>query len=141
MSSLKKDEPLYEQIYAVARQIPSGKVATYGQIAAIVGRGCSARQVGYAMAALKRDDKGVPWQRVINSQAKISLRHDQGGAIQRQLLEAEGVEFDNEDRTDFDRFGWEGPDWEWLEKHDFNPAPLLKNPGKKESGGTQLSLL
>jgi methylated-DNA-protein-cysteine methyltransferase-like protein len=138
--SSSKDEPLYEQIYAVARQIPVGRVSTYGQIAAIVGRGCSARQVGYAMSALKRDDKGVPWQRVINSQAKISLRHDQGGAIQRQLLEAEGVEFDDEGRTNFDRFGWEGPDWEWLEQHGFNPAPLLRNPRTKESGGDQLSL-
>jgi methylated-DNA-protein-cysteine methyltransferase-like protein len=135
-----KDLSLYDRIYAVARQIPAGKVSTYGQIAAIVGRGCTARQVGYAMAALKAEDKAVPWQRVINSQAKISLRHGEGGAIQQQLLEAEGVEFDARGRTDFDRFGWDGPDWEWLEQHAFYPAPPLRGPGRSDAPGEQLAL-
>jgi methylated-DNA-protein-cysteine methyltransferase-like protein len=135
-----KDASLYEQIYAVARQIPPGRVSTYGQIAAIVGRGCTARQVGYAMAALKADDRSVPWQRVINSQGQISLRPGQGGEIQQQLLEAEGVEFDAQGCTDFERFGWGGPDWEWLDQNGFNPAPPLSKPGKKGNGGEQLSL-
>ena len=135
-----KNASLYEQIYAVTRQILPGKVSTYGQIAAIVGHGCTARQVGYAMAALSSDDKSVPWQRVINSQGEISLRPGQGAARQRGLLEAEGVEFDAQGRTDFDRFGWEGPDWEWLEQHAFNPAPSLKKPGKEGPAGGQLSL-
>lgn len=135
-----EDAPLYERIYAVTRQIPAGKVSTYGQIAAIVGRGCTARQVGYAMAALSADDRSVPWQRVINSQGQISLRPGQGGAIQRQLLEAEGVEFDAQGRTDFNRFGWGGPDWEWLEQNGFNPAPPLGKPGKEGPGGEQLPL-
>lgn len=138
MSDLK-NAPLYERIYAVARQIPPGWVSTYGQIAAIVGRGCTARQVGYAMAALSGDEQGVPWQRVINSQGEISLRPGEGGARQRQLLEAEGVEFDAQGRTDFERFGWEGPDWEWLEQHAFSPAPSLKK-GKQGPPGEQLSL-
>jgi methylated-DNA-protein-cysteine methyltransferase-like protein len=135
-----KNASLYERIYAVTRQIPPGKVSTYGQIAAIVGRGCTARQVGYAMSALRSDDKSVPWQRVINSQGEISLRPGQGGARQHQLLESEGVEFDTGGRTDFYRFGWEGPDWEWLEQHAFNPAPSLKKPGKEAPPGEQLSL-
>ena len=125
-----EDAPLYERIYAVARQIPRGQVSTYGQIAAIVGRNCTARQVGYAMAALKTNDRAVPWQRVINRKGKISLRHDQGGAIQRQILEAEGVEFDAEGRTDFDRFGWDGPDWEWLDQNGFTPPFSLKRFGR-----------
>jgi len=136
-----KDAPLYERIYAVTGQVPPGKVTTYGQIAAIVGRGCDARQVGYAMAALRADDRSVPWQRVINSQGQISLRPGVGGASQRQLLEAEGVEFDADGRTDFERFGWEGPDWEWLEQGGFNPAPRLRNPGKARSTPRQLPLL
>ena len=139
MSTLE-DAPLYERIYAVTRQIPPGKVSTYGQIAAIVGRGCTARQVGYAMAALRSDDKSVPWQRVINSQGQISLRSGEGGTRQRQLLEAEGVEFDTQERTDFNRFGWDGPDWEWLDRNDFNPAPLPRTSGKKDTPGEQLSL-
>jgi methylated-DNA-protein-cysteine methyltransferase-like protein len=139
MTDLRKAS-LYERIYAVTRRIPAGKVSTYGQIAAVVGRGCTARQVGYAMAALRGDDKSVPWQRVINSRGEISLRPEHGGALQRQLLAAEGVEFDAEGRTDFKRFGWEGPDWEWIEQHDFNPAPSLGKPGKEGQAGEQLSM-
>lgn len=135
-----ENAPLYERIYAVTRQIPPGQVATYGQIAAIVGRGCTARQVGYAMAALKSGDRTVPWQRVINSQGRISLRPGQGGARQQQLLEAEGVEFDAQGCTDFNRFGWDGPDWEWLEQHTFSPAPSLRKPEDEDTQGKQLSL-
>jgi methylated-DNA-protein-cysteine methyltransferase-like protein len=81
--------------------------------------------VGYAMAALSYGS-GVPWQRVINRQGKISLRAGgNGGARQRQLLEAEGVHFDPKtDRVDFDEVGWRGPDWEWLEQNGFLPAPV-----------------
>lgn len=123
MTSLKH-APVYERIYAVACQIPPGKVATYGQIAAMVGS-CTARMVGYAMAALPYGSD-VPWQRVINRQGKISLRAGgSGGALQRQLLEAEGVFFDPKtDNVDFNQVGWGGPDWEWLEENGFQPAPV-----------------
>lgn len=103
--------PLYQQIYIVIEQIPAGKVATYGQIAEIVG-GCTARMVGYALSALNADS-AVPWQRVINRQGKISPRGDGvSSALQRRLLEAEGVYFDEKDRVDFKTFGWSGPGWE-----------------------------
>ncbi len=99
--------PKYEQIYAVVRQIPPGKVATYGQVAALVG-GCSARMVGYAMAALPQNSD-VPWQRVINHKGKISPHgFGYGSWLQRQLLEAEGVSFDAQDRIDLRQFGWLG---------------------------------
>lgn len=99
--------PLYEDIYKVVSQIPYGKVATYGYVAEQVG-GCSARMVGYALAALKRTSQhAVPWQRVINVQGKISIHGDGiGNALQRVLLEEEGVVFDSEGRVDFIRFGW-----------------------------------
>jgi alkylated DNA nucleotide flippase Atl1 len=99
-----------------------------------------AEAVGYALAALKAGDRGVPWQRVINSQGEISLP-DEGREIQRRLLEAEGIGFDARGRIDFDRFGWDGPDWEWLDQNDFNPAPLLRRTGKKGAKGKQLSFL
>ena len=119
-SSLR-DAPVYEKIYAVVCQIPPGQVATYGQIAGIVG-GCTARMVGYAMAALPFDTD-VPWQRVINAQGKVSPRSGgQGGALQRQILEGEGVHFDSQGRVDFDQVGWPGPDWAWLEQHGFYPG-------------------
>jgi methylated-DNA-protein-cysteine methyltransferase-like protein len=115
-----KDAPTYERIKAVVRQIPAGEVATYGQVAEIVG-GCTARMVGYAMAALPFDTD-VPWQRVINRQGKISPRASgSGSALQRQLLEAEGIHFDADSRVDFGAVGWAGPGWDWLEENGFYP--------------------
>ena len=104
-------EHLYERIYAMVRRIPPGKVTTYGRVAELVG-GCTARMVGYAMAALKRGTAPeVPWQRVINAQGKISIHGDGiGNAMQRTLLEEEGVLFDEKDRVDFLVYGWPGPD-------------------------------
>lgn len=103
--------PLYERIYAMVRHVPSGKVTTYGQIAELVG-GCTARMVGYAMAALKCGTApDVPWQRVINAKGKVSVHGDGiGNAMQRAILEEEGVIFDANDRVDFRQFGWRGPD-------------------------------
>ncbi len=69
----------------------------------------SARWVGGAMAACPDD---VPWHRVINSQGKISLRRGVGYMRQRELLEAEGVIFDQRERVDLDRYEWFGPSGE-----------------------------
>ncbi len=94
-----------EEIYAVVRQIPCGKVATYGQIAHLVGPSCDARRVGWALAALgeERADPPVPWQRVVNAKGMSSL-----GGEQLTLLEQEGVVFDARGRIDLHRFGWNG---------------------------------
>jgi methylated-DNA-protein-cysteine methyltransferase related protein len=98
-------DSVYERIYAAVRRIPCGKVATYGQIAKIVGR-CTARMIGYAMAAL-RGRTDVPWQRVINAKGEISARSGGDGAIrQRRLLEKEGIRFDRGGRVDFKRYRW-----------------------------------
>lgn len=100
-----KKATLYERIYAVVRQIPPGQVITYGQVAKIVGK-CTARVVGYAMAALPCDTD-VPWHRVINHRGKVSPRtHGNGSIEQRQLLEAEGVRFDRQGRVDFTEVSW-----------------------------------
>jgi methylated-DNA-protein-cysteine methyltransferase-like protein len=102
------EPPLYERIYAVIRQIPRGQVATYGQIARIVG-GISAQMVGFALAALRERENGdpVPWQRVINAKGKISPHgYGYGSAVQRELLEEEGVRFDPEGCVDFSIYGW-----------------------------------
>jgi methylated-DNA-protein-cysteine methyltransferase related protein len=99
-----KDKNIQQRIYDVTRQIPYGKVATYGQIARIAG-GCTARMVGYAMAAVKEDD--IPWHRVINAQGKISPHGaGYGSAVQRLRLEEEDVEFDKLNRISFEKFGW-----------------------------------
>ncbi|MGE3636294.1 MAG: MGMT family protein [Sandaracinaceae bacterium] len=91
----------YARIYRVVRRIPEGKVATYGQIAALVGN-VGARQVGYALHAL-RDDT-VPWQRVINAKGEISPRPE--ADHQRVRLLAEGVVFDGRGRVDLHAYRW-----------------------------------
>jgi methylated-DNA-protein-cysteine methyltransferase related protein len=96
----------HERIVAVVKRIPKGKVATYGQVARIVGR-CTARMVGYAMAAIPEGSR-VPWQRVINSQGMISARsHSDGDVRQRAMLEKEGVKFDAKGRVDLTIFRWQ----------------------------------
>jgi len=99
---------LYEQIYEVVRRIPAGRVATYGQIARLVGKPRAARAVGWAMRATPA---GVPWQRVINSRGTISFAaRSEGAIIQRALLEAEGIAFDDQGRVDLGVYGWAGLD-------------------------------
>lgn len=88
----------YRRIYAVVRRIPRGRVATYGQVALLSGLPGRARQVGYALHAL-REGSSVPWQRVINARGEVSARAEPGwDRVQRQLLEAEGVSFDERGR-------------------------------------------
>ena len=107
-NSPKADGPLdslYARIYARVRRIPAGRVCTYGHIARLVG-GCSARQVGYAMAALPEGSR-VPWQRVINAKGEISRRrHGNGADNQRARLLAEQIRFDSNGRIDLRRYGW-----------------------------------
>jgi methylated-DNA-protein-cysteine methyltransferase-like protein len=128
---------LYELIYRVVQQVPPGRVTTYGQLAAIVGRRADARVIGYAMAALP-PGLDVPWQRVINSEGRISLK-GRAGEAQRQLLEAEGVVLDRQGRIDFERFGWEGPEPDFLAANGLTPAPPLRRA--ERDAGEQLSLL
>lgn len=97
-------------VYAFVRRIPRGRVTTYGAVAREAGLAGRARQVGYALAALGRaeDAEEVPWHRVVNARGEISARA--GGSaferLQRTLLEAEGVAFDDRGRIDLDRYGW-----------------------------------
>ena len=96
----------YDRIYAAVRRIPEGRVATYGQIAALAGIGRHARQVGYALNTLP-DDADVPWHRVINAQGRTSPRAAPGWErVQRQLLEGEGVQFGADGRTSLAHFQW-----------------------------------
>ena len=96
----------YQRIYDVVRRIPEGRVATYGQVAALAGLAGHARQVGYALHALE-DGSDVPWQRVINARGEVSPRSDPGWeGYQRHLLEEEGVAFDLRGRVDLRRFRW-----------------------------------
>lgn len=98
----------WERIYAVVRRIPRGRVATYGQVAALAGLPGHARQVGYALHALPDGDAGVPWHRVVNAKGMLSLRGGIAGSTipQRLRLETEGVQFDAYGRIDLRRNRW-----------------------------------
>jgi methylated-DNA-protein-cysteine methyltransferase-like protein len=99
----------HARVYARVREIPAGRVSTYGAVASALGSPRVARHVGWALAGLRDDD--VPWHRVLNAKGTISARGDVGRAtLQRALLEAEGVTFDR-DRVDLGRF-----------RHAFAPA-------------------
>lgn len=98
----------YHEIYRQVRRIPAGRVATYGQIAALAGRPRHARQVGYALAALRGGDDPVPWHRVVNARGEVSARSTPGYEdYQRILLEEEGVVFDGNGRLALSRYRWQ----------------------------------
>lgn len=100
----------YQDVYDLVVQIPRGRVMTYGQIAVILGKPTAARAVGYALHQTP-PNRNIPWQRVINSQGKISHRgagdklHEP--LIQRMLLEEEGIVFNTESKIDLDLYLWE----------------------------------
>lgn len=99
------DKTYREKVYEIVREIPTGKVMTYGQIAEILGAGYTARTIGYVMHAA--DTENVPWQRVINSQGscstdKLLLPHN----IQQKILEDEGVIFSEKGKCDLDKYRW-----------------------------------
>lgn len=102
-----RPESRYERIYDFIRRIPAGRVATYGQIAALAGFPRHARQVGYALYAL-REHTTVPWHRVVNARGGLSLGKviPEGDVEQRIRLEIEGVEFGPEGRIALERFQW-----------------------------------
>ena len=95
---------MYEMIYDVVRQIPVGRVATYGQVAYLVGPPCTPRQAGWALAALRTHvvEPPVPWQRVVNAKGESSV-----GKAQVVLLEQEGIRFNERGEIDLKHFGWD----------------------------------
>lgn len=95
----------YQRIYAIVRRIPRGRVATYGQVAALAGLPGAARQVGYALHALS-GSTALPWQRVINAAGRISLPPHAGGLEQRFRLIADGIPVDDQGRVPLARVQW-----------------------------------
>ena len=102
------DEKYRERIYRLVRQIPPGRVMTYGQIAEVLGDGYTARTVGYAMHG--GDENNVPWQRVINAKGECSTgKLTLPVNLQQQMLEAEGVLFNASGRCNLEAYRWHPP--------------------------------
>ena len=98
-----------ERVYALVRRVPRGRAVSYGGVAAILGSPRAARGVGTALSALP-SDTAIPWWRVVNRNGEISIKGEPGAAaLQRSLLEREGIRFDARGRLDWERFGWNGP--------------------------------
>ncbi|MDF1662115.1 MAG: MGMT family protein [Planctomycetota bacterium] len=103
---MTETESRYKKIYKMVEQIPRGQVATYGQIARLVGLPRHARMVGYALHALPNDNN-VPWQRVVNAKGEVSPRATpQYEDLQRHLLECEGVVFSDAGRISLKTYQW-----------------------------------
>lgn len=95
----------FEAVYGLVRQIPVGRVATYGQISNLMGNLLSPLAVGWALHSCP---DGVPWQRVVNAAGALSTERlpDIPPGLQRAMLESEGVVFGDDDTIDLDRYRW-----------------------------------
>lgn len=99
--------PVYEKIYRVIRKIPSGKVATYGQIALLAGIGRQPRRVGYALSILA-EGHDLPWHRVINAKGAVSSRWESDSvSLQEDLLRQEGIVFNRKNCVPLKDFLWQ----------------------------------
>lgn len=101
------EENFFERVYAIAKQIPYGRVTSYGAIAKALGTARSARMVGWAMnASHNRED--IPAHRVVNRKGILSGKHHfQGTNLMQQLLESEGIEVVDNQIVDFEKVFWE----------------------------------
>lgn len=104
----KKDESFFELVYEVARQIPKGRVTSYGAIAACLGTRLSARMVGWAMNGAGRVRPKVPAHRVVNRIGVLSGKHhfSPPGSMEK-LLKKEGIKIKNDQVVDFEKLFWD----------------------------------
>lgn len=102
-----------DAVHAVVRSVPCGRVTSYGAVAALAGSPRAARGVGAVLNALP-PDTDIPWWRIVNRQGRVTIPSALGlRALQRTLLEREGVSFLGDGSVDLDRHEWAGPDGEW----------------------------
>lgn len=106
---MPRGQNFFFRVYNMARRIPKGKVATYGQIAALVGSPRASQQVGWALAHLPANTR-VPWQRIINREGRITIENmNFPKDLQAKMLEAEGVDVTQRDGNfyvDLEKFRW-----------------------------------
>ncbi|MFB6343255.1 MGMT family protein [Saccharicrinis sp. FJH62] len=99
---------LYDQIYNIVRQIPPGRVTSYGAIARCLGTKSGARMVGWAMNASHSTENWVPAHRVVNRNGMLSGKHHFGGStVMEDLLKSEGIDVVNDQIVDFRKHFWD----------------------------------
>ena len=108
MKQMSNVSPFTSRVKQAIKNIPAGKVATYGQIASIAGSYRAARQVVRILHSSSRKDN-LPWFRVINKKGQISLLPGNGFEQQKQLLEQEGIIFDDYNQIDLEQYLWQPP--------------------------------
>ena len=103
----REQASFFEQVYEIARQIPRGRVTSYGAIAFCLGTKLSARMVGWAMNGAGRVRPKVPAHRVVNRIGMLSGKHHFGGDTMQRLLEKEGIKVENDMVVDFEKKFWD----------------------------------
>lgn len=104
----KKEENFFELVFEVARQIPKGRVTSYGAIAACLGAKSSARMVGWAMNGAGKVKPKVPAHRVVNRNGMLTGKyHFSPPSLMEQLLKKEGVKVKNEQIVEFKKLFWD----------------------------------
>ncbi|MBU7016478.1 MAG: MGMT family protein [Theionarchaea archaeon] len=98
-------DSFFNSVKELIKRIPPGRVATYGQIAALAGNPQSARQVVWVLHTYS-EKENLPWHRVINSKGSISLGHGSGYEMQKALLEKEGIVFGKNDKVNLKKYQW-----------------------------------
>ena len=108
MKSRKKDSGFFKDFYQVVRQIPFGRVTSYGAIAKYLGTAKSARVVGWAMNDSHQSDAYIPAHRVVNRNGMLTGKHHFGNTnTMKQLLENEGIRVDDDQILDFEKYFWD----------------------------------
>jgi methylated-DNA-protein-cysteine methyltransferase-like protein len=107
MESHTSPDSFFERVYSIVRQIPYGKVTSYGAIAKALGAARSARMVGWAMNA-SHGLENVPAHRVVNRKGLLTGKHHfEGTQLMQQLLESEGIKVVNNQIIDFEKYFWD----------------------------------
>ena len=105
---MKNNDQFFSQIYQVVKQVPAGRVTTYGAIANFLGSKRSARVVGWAMNQSRSEKEFIPAHRVVNRKGLLTGKHYFGNTgIMQQLLENEGISVENDQIVDFEEYFWD----------------------------------